>query len=273
MQSWCRTWPLNGSSHIRAKQKNYLLKVFVIIGKRRPMFEGKSVQFPAIKDARSKCVEKRSTKGNSNPGIILGQRCRYYLKGTRSSRKSILKKTNQDAKQVVSVCSRIHKVDEQPNKKPKKKPFPKKNRKRRQKCSGSCENSISDGLCLARLGVVGFSKRQTSPEKPHSKGTIHQVHATSGEYPGRERTIVGKSKCQSSSSAKPLRCEIWGQISGRDWKTTAMRPQQGVEPCQKHIQAERKRQGFILLARGKMGSPGCVNKRAWGKRVCGRFSS
>ena len=258
---------------ISVQNKKVSSQGIVIIGKRRPMFEGKSVQFLAIKDARSKCVEKKSTKGNSNPGIILGQPCRYYLKGTRSSRKSILKK-NESGCKAGGKCLFPHsqgwRTTEQ---KTRKKPFPKKNRKRRQKCSGSCENSISDGLCLARLGVVGFSKRQTSPEKPHSKGTIPQVHATSGEYPGRERTIVGKNKCQSSSSGKALRCEIWGQISGRDWKTTAMRPQQGVEPCQKHIQAERKRQGFILLARGKMWSPGCVNKRAWGKRVCGRFSS
>ena len=45
-----------------------------------------------------------------------------------------------------------------------------------------------------------------------------------------------------------------------------MRPKQGMEPCQKHIQAQRERQIYILLARGRMGTPGCVNKRAGGKR-------
>ena len=29
-------------------------------------------------------------------------------------------------------------------------------------------------------------------------------------------------------------------VPWRDWKTTAMRPMQGTEPCQKHIQAQRK---------------------------------
>ena len=48
---------------------------------------------------------------------------------------------------------------------------------------------------------------------------------------------------------------------------------QGMEPCQKHIQAERERHGYILLARGRIGPPGCRNKRAGRKRVCGRFMS
>ena len=52
-----------------------------------------------------------------------------------------------------------------------------------------------------------------------------------------------------------------------------MCPKQGMEPCQKHLQAPRKGQGYIPLARGKTGTPGCVNKRAGGKGVCGRFRS
>ena len=41
----------------------------------------------------------------------------------------------------------------------------------------------------------------------------------------------------------------------------------GILP--KYIQAQRKRQGYILLSHGGTGTPGCVNKRAGGKRVCG----
>ena len=63
-----------------------------------------------------------------------------------------------------------HKVDEQPNKKQKKSDHsPKKKRKRRQECSGYCETCISDGLCLARLGVIGFSKRQNKPGETRCK--------------------------------------------------------------------------------------------------------
>ena len=34
-----------------------------------------------------------------------------------------------------------------------------------------------------------------------------------------------------------------------------MRPQQGLEPCQRHVQAQRERQNFILLACRRMGTP------------------
>ena len=59
--------------------------------------------------------------------------------------------TNWDVKLGISACVRI------------------KNTKRRQECCGYCEHCMSDGLCLARLGVTGFSKRQTVPEKPDAK--------------------------------------------------------------------------------------------------------
>ena len=52
-----------------------------------------------------------------------------------------------------------------------------------------------------------------------------------------------------------------------------MCPKQGLEFRQKHLQAQRLRQNYILLARGRIGTPGCVNKRAGGKRVCGGFRS
>ena len=48
---------------------------------------------------------------------------------------------------------------------------------------------------------------------------------------------------------------------------------QGLESCQKHLQTQRTIQGCILLSRGGMGTPGCVNKRAGGKRVCSWFRS
>ena len=37
----------------------------------------------------------------------------------------------------------------------------------------------------------------------------------------------------------------------------------------KTFSSSKKKQGYILLSRGRMGTPGCVNKRAGGKRVCG----
>ena len=34
-----------------------------------------------------------------------------------------------------------------------------------------------------------------------------------------------------------------------------------------------KREGYILLALGRMGIAGCIKKRAGSKKVCGRFRS
>ena len=71
---------------------------------------------------------KRSIKGKSNPGIILRQPCRYYLKGTCT--RSLCEYWHPPECQFYkneSGCEagdkRLfpqQKVDEQPNKKPKK---------------------------------------------------------------------------------------------------------------------------------------------------------
>ena len=67
------------------------------------------------------------------------------------------------------------------------------------------------------------------------------------------KQVSGKTKAhrlentsQSSSSAKSQCFEIWGLLPCRDWKTTAMCPKQGLEPCQTHVQARRKGQSYIL---------------------------
>ena len=52
-----------------------------------------------------------------------------------------------------------------------------------------------------------------------------------------------------------------------------MCPTQGMESCQKHVQAQRKRQGCILINRGGIRTAGCINKRVGEKRVCGGFRS
>ena len=131
-------------------------------------------------------------------------------------------------------------------KSPKRATFPEKKRKRRQKCSGYCENCISVELCFARLGSLGFSKRQTGPEKPDAKSlgkkpksTVHSVYAASSKYQGKKGPSLGKVQ-ETSSSAKSLRYEIWGPVPWRDWKTTAMCSKQGMEPCQKIYKLKEK---------------------------------
>ena len=70
-----------------------------------------------------------------------------------------------------------HEVNEQPNKKPKKTNHsPTRKRKRRQKCCSYWENCTSVGLCLVRLGAIGFSKRRTDPGKPDAKSLGKNVY-------------------------------------------------------------------------------------------------
>ena len=53
---------------------------------------------------------------------------------------------------------------------------------------------------------------------------------------GCSRFGINKSKFLIS---EVRRYEIWGQISGSDWQTAAMRPRQGMEFCQIDLQAQR----------------------------------
>ena len=112
-------------------------------------------------------------------------------------------------------------------------------------------------LKVESLGEVRCRK-SWNQFKGYDSLSLRYVKRVSGK---RKRTIVGKNKCRSSSSAKSQRYEIWGPIPWRDWRTRAMCPKRGLGSCQKQIQAQRERQNYILLVRGRM------------KRVCDRFRS
>ena len=82
--------------------------------------------------------------------------------------------------------------------KAEKEQHPKKKRKQRQECCGYCEKCITIGLCITRFRCTRFS-RQKVTGKPdadslgnNSNGTIHQVDATSCEYPGKKGPSLGK---------------------------------------------------------------------------------
>ena len=131
------------------------------------------------------------------------------------------------------------KADEQPQ--AEERLLPKKKRKWRQRRCGCCEKRITIGLCIKRLGCTRFSRNQRVSVKSDaeslecsSKSSIHQVHATSREYAGQERTIAWKNTSQKSSSGKSLRYKIRRSVQGRDWKTRAMCPKQGVGSFQKN---------------------------------------
>ena len=106
-----------------------------------------------------------------------------------------------------------HKVDEKPNKKPKKTYNSPKRR----------ENVDKNAVAIVKfVPQLGCASPDATSLFTNSTSTVHTVYATSSMYPGKQRTVARKSTTQNSSSAKSLRYEIWGQISRRDWKTTAM---------------------------------------------------
>ena len=164
-------------------------------------------------------LKKRCIRGKSNHGANLQQPCRLFerylhaiaLQILASARVPILPKPKRVAKAGDKSLFPHHKVDEQPNKKPKKDYCSHKRReKRRQECCGYRENCTAIGLRLARLGVIGFSKRQTVPGKTDakslaidSKSTVHSVYTTSSKYPGKERTIALKIQVKNRHQRRP----------------------------------------------------------------------
>ena len=134
-------------------------------------------------------ARKRSIRGKSNHGAILRQPCRFYLKGTCTRSpceywhppECQFFKTETGCEAGDECFFPHHEVVEQPNKKaPQRLLFTKKKRKRRQECCGDCENCITIGLRLARLGTIGFSKKQTATGEARCKvlGSIRKVRFT-----------------------------------------------------------------------------------------------
>ena len=77
----------------------------------------------------------------------------------------------------------------------------------------------------------------------------------------KEGPSLGKIQVNILHQRSPYAIKFEDRSREETERTRAMCPKQGLEPCQKHIEAERERQNYILLAHGKVGIPGCVNKR------------
>ena len=135
-----------------------------------------------------------------------------------------------------------YKVDGQPKKKPQKRYFPKR-RESDDKNAVAIVHIVPQSGCVSQVSEVFVSQRgKQSRGNPMQKvlEPIQRVWFT--KFTLRQASIqenkgpsLGQNTSQKSSSAKSLRCEFWGQVP---W---------------------RKRQGCILLARGRMGTPGCVD--------------
>ena len=105
--------------------------------------------------------------------------------------------------------SRITRLMTNQNKKPKKSNIPKR-RESDDKNAVAIVKSVSQMGCVSQDSdaLVSTAESLGINSGTTSKGTIHKVYATSCAYPGKERTIDGKNKYQSSSPAKSLLSEI-----------------------------------------------------------------
>ena len=169
-----------------------------------------------------------------------------------------------------------HTVEEQPSKKLEKSYTPQNGKKRRQGCCSYCENCTTVELCLARLRSIRTSEKRKVSGKPEAairrvrftQSTLRQASIWENKGPS-----LGKIPIKNSSSAKSLRYKIWRQISRRDWTTRAMRPEQGMESCQKYYKVRGKGQSYILFAYQWVDYAGRIHLKTGGERVCGRFWS
>ena len=156
-----------------------------------------------------------------------------------------------------------YKIDEQ-QKRLKKGHFPKR-RENEDKGVVAIVKSVSQLVCVAQdsdaLVSQGAKEFRESLER-NSKSAIHQVHASSSEYPGQERTIVGKNKSRSSS-AKSLRSKYRGSIPRRDWKTTAMCPKQArLEILPNMYTSSQKKQATFYSPAKKWVLPSASSKES-----------
>ena len=108
-----------------------------------------------------------------------------------------------------SGCFRITRLMNNQIKKAERGANSQKKRESDDKNAVAIVKSVSQLGCVSQDSDALVSQGRKSRGNPmqtvlehNSNGTIHQVDATSCEYPGKERTIVGKNKCQRSSSAK-----------------------------------------------------------------------
>ena len=165
---------------------------------------------------------KRSIQGKSNPGMILRQPCRYYLKGTCTRTPGehwhpcechFFK--NETGRKAGEKCLFPHyKVDEQPNKKHKKSYFPKR-RESDDKNSVAVVKSLSQLGCVSQDSNALVSQGRKSQGNPMQKvlEPVQKVRLTKSTL--RQASIqekkgpsLGTNTSQTSSSTKSLRCEI-----------------------------------------------------------------
>ena len=158
---------------------------------KKPNHNAATLSEPSMSRGRSKCVEEEISEAKVTM-------VPFFHNGSVNSTKQ-----KRAAKPEISVCFRITRLMHNQIKSQRKSYFPKK--------CGYCEKCITSGFCITRFRCTRFSRWNVSVKpdaeslETNSKGTIHKFYATSCEYRGKERTIVGKNKCHSSPYGMNLR--------------------------------------------------------------------
>ena len=130
--------------------------------------------------------------------------------GIRPSANS--KKKNETGCKAGDECLFPHyKVDEEPNKKTKKSNFPKRRESDFKNAVAIVKSVSQDSDALVSQGRKVSESRGSPMQKvlePIQRVRFTESTLRQASIREKKRTIVGKNKCQSSSSAKSLRYEI-----------------------------------------------------------------
>ena len=89
----------------------------------------------------------------------------------------------------------------------------------------------------------------------------------------KKRPSLGKVQVKNPHQRSPYAMKFEDRSHEETERQQRYVPEARHGLCQKHFQALRLRPSYILFAHGRMGVPGCINKRTRGRRVCGGFRS
>ena len=231
---------------------------------------------------------KRSIRGKRNPGLILRQPCRCYLTGTCTrSPCEYWHPPECQFYETESGCTAWdkflfphHKVDEQQNKKLPKGHCSHKRRKSKDKNAVAIVITVSQLGCVSQdsEALVSQSGKQSrgNPMQKVSgpKNTSHSVYATSSEYPGKKKEHrLGKMNVKVLHQRSPYAMKLEDRSQEETERQQRCSQSKAWNLAKNIFKLKKERQSYFLLARGRMGPPSCVNNKAGGKRVCGRFRS
>ena len=234
---------------------------------------------PTVSRGRS-VSRKRKNRGNSNHGSILRQPCRSCLRGTCTRTPceywhppDCQFNKNETGCNAGDKCLFPHyKVDEQSFKKQKKERLPKKGEKAMiTRMLWLLWKVYHKWVVYHKIQLYWFLKVESLGETRCRKSW--NQFKESSEYLGKEGPSLGKINVNVPLLRSPYAMKFEDSSQEETERQQRCARSKDWNVGKKHKQPQRERQGYILLFRGGMGTPGCVNKRAVGKRVCCWFRS